>query len=67
MRARVKYKFPIEIKKENGEVITLPMEDQIVDIIEIEGENSCKCRTLEFPWVGTLYIGKCNLEIIEDA
>ncbi len=62
MRARVKYKFPVEIKKESGEVITLPMENQQVDIIETEG-NSCLCRTVGFPWVGTFWMGKSNLEM----
>jgi hypothetical protein len=66
MRARVKYKCPVEIKKENREVVTLPMENQIVDIIKIDGENSCLCKTVGFPWVGTFWISRSNLEIIKD-
>jgi hypothetical protein len=65
MKALVRYRFPIEIEKENGEIITLPMENQKVDIIKTEG-NSCKCRTVGFPWVGTFWIGRSNLEITED-
>ena len=66
MRARVKYNHPIEINKEDGTVVNLPMQGQTVEIIEIDGENSCKCRTIGFPWRGTFYFGKHNLEIIED-
>jgi len=66
MKARVKYKFPIEITKEDSTIVELPMENQTVEIIETDG-NSCECRTVDFPWKGTFFIGKCNLEIIEDT
>ena len=66
MRARVKYKQPIEIEREDGTLVNLPMEGQTVEVIRVVGENPYECGTVGFPWVGTFSIGKCNVEIIED-
>jgi hypothetical protein len=65
MKARIRYLPEIEIERSEGSIY-LPMNDQIVEAIgTLDGGNISICKTIGFPWEGTLYIRKDYLEIIE--
>ena len=66
MRAEVLYEHRIEITKEDGSIIELPMKGQIVEVIgTLEGGNHHICRTIGFPWVGTFTISRDNLRFLD--
>jgi len=48
MRARVKYKQPIEIEREDGTLVNLPMEGQTVEVIRVVGRIPMNVGQLGF-------------------
>ena len=65
MRAVVTYGGRVHIEKEDGGIEILPMQDQIVEVIGVEGDNIYVCETIGFPRVGKFTISKENAKIID--
>ena len=66
MTAVVTYEGRVHIEKDDGSIVSLPMQDQIVEIIGVEGDNIYVCKTIGFPWVGKFTISKTNVRIINE-
>jgi len=66
MRAVVTYEGRVHIEKDDGRSVTLPMQDQTVEIIGVEDDNIYVCKTIGFPWVGKFTINRKNVKIIEE-
>jgi hypothetical protein len=66
MREVVIYEGRVHVEKDDGSIVSLPMQDQIVEIIGAEGNNIYVCKTIGFPWISKFAINRENVRIIEE-